>query len=105
MKYHSICPEISNTGLYPGLISDVEFAINDDGLVQVRSALRSMAPDASACSTWSGDGSWLVVARGESSRESSKKMAQIVSKIWFRNSFGNLEVDFLITPHKNEHAP
>jgi len=29
-----------------GLISDVEFAINDDGSVQVRSALRSMAPDA-----------------------------------------------------------
>ncbi|CAL1128974.1 unnamed protein product [Cladocopium goreaui] len=29
-----------------GLISDVEFAVSEDGLVQLRSALRSMAPDA-----------------------------------------------------------
>lgn len=62
-------PTDSN-GLYPGLISDVEFAINDDGSVQVRSALRSMAPDASVCSTWSADGS---SAQGESSHESSNK--------------------------------
>ena len=29
-----------------GLISDVEFAVMENGDVQVRSALRSMAPDA-----------------------------------------------------------
>ena len=56
-------PTDSN-GLYPGLISDVEFAINDDGSVQVRSALRSMAPDASLCSTaqwrWFFSTGWIL---------------------------------------------